>query len=30
VLAEGKPVQLINTRPKHFVSRLQDIADRAS
>jgi hypothetical protein len=28
VLAEGKPVQLIDTRPKHFVSRQQDIGAR--
>ena len=27
MLAEGKPLQLIDTRPKHFVSRQQDIAD---
>jgi Fe-Mn family superoxide dismutase len=26
MLAEGKPLQLIDTRPKHFVSRQQDIA----
>jgi Fe-Mn family superoxide dismutase len=27
MLVEGKPLQLIDTRPKHFVSRQQDIAD---
>lgn len=27
MLAEGKPLQLIDTRPKHFVSRQLDIAD---
>ena len=27
MLAEGKPLQLIDTRPKHFVSRQQDIAE---
>jgi len=27
MLAAGKPLQLIDTRPKHFVSRQQDIAD---
>ena len=27
MLAEGKPLQLVDTRPKHFVSRQQDIAD---
>jgi len=27
MLAEGKPLQLIDTRPKHSVSRQQDIAD---
>ena len=27
MLADGKPLQLIDTRPKHFVSRQQDIAD---
>jgi Fe-Mn family superoxide dismutase len=27
MLAERKPLQLIDTRPKHFVSRPQDIAD---
>jgi Fe-Mn family superoxide dismutase len=27
MLAEGRPLQLIDTRPKHFVSRQQDIAD---
>ena len=26
MLKEGKPLQLIDTRPKHFVSRTQDIA----
>ena len=26
MLAEGKPLQLIDTRPKHFVSRQQEIA----
>src|SRR6185295_17931864 len=30
MLAEGKPLQLIDTRPKHFVSRQQDIADGVS
>jgi Fe-Mn family superoxide dismutase len=27
MLAAGKPLQLIDTRPKHFVSRQQDIAE---
>ncbi|MGH8687834.1 MAG: Fe-Mn family superoxide dismutase [Burkholderiales bacterium] len=27
MLMEGKPLQLIDTRPKHFVSRQQDIAE---
>jgi Fe-Mn family superoxide dismutase len=27
MLAEGRPLQLIDTRPKHFVSRQQDIAE---
>jgi Fe-Mn family superoxide dismutase len=27
MLVEGRPLQLIDTRPKHFVSRQQDIAD---
>ena len=27
MLAEGKPLQLIDTRPKYFVSRQQDIAE---
>jgi superoxide dismutase, Fe-Mn family len=27
MLVEGKPLQVIDTRPKHFVSRQQDIAD---
>jgi len=27
MLAAGKPLQLIDTRPKHFVSRTQDIAE---
>ena len=27
MLAEGKPLQLIDTRPKHFVSRDKDIAE---
>ena len=27
MLAEGKPLQLIDTRPKHFVSRQLDIAE---
>ena len=27
MLTEGKPLQLIDTRPKHFVSRQQDIAE---
>jgi Fe-Mn family superoxide dismutase len=27
MLATGKPLQLIDTRPKHFVSRTQDIAE---
>ena len=27
MLKEGKPLQLIDTRPKHFVSRQQDIAE---
>jgi Fe-Mn family superoxide dismutase len=27
MLAQGKPLQLIDTRPKHFVSRQQDIAE---
>lgn len=27
MLAAGKPLQVIDTRPKHFVSRQQDIAD---
>jgi len=27
MLAEGKPLQLVDTRPKHFVSRQQDIAE---
>jgi Fe-Mn family superoxide dismutase len=30
MLAAGKPLQLIDTRPKHFVSRQQDIADGVS
>jgi Fe-Mn family superoxide dismutase len=27
MMAAGKPLQVIDTRPKHFVSRTQDIAD---
>jgi len=27
MLVEGRPLQVIDTRPKHFVSRQQDIAD---
>ena len=27
MLAEGKPLQLIDTRPKHFISKDKDIAD---
>ena len=27
MLAEGKPLQLVDTRPKHFVSRQQEIAE---
>jgi superoxide dismutase, Fe-Mn family len=27
MMASGKPVQVIDTRPRHFVSRQQDIAD---
>ena len=27
MLAAGKPLQLVDTRPKHFVSRTQDIAE---
>ena len=30
MLAEGKPLQLIDTRPKHFVSRQQEIAEGVS
>lgn len=30
MLAAGKPLQVIDTRPKHFVSRQQDIADGVS
>ncbi len=29
MMREGKPVQLIDARPRHFVSRQQDIADGA-
>ncbi len=30
MMREGKPVQLIDARPRHFVSRQQDIADGAT